>query len=108
MHFALRSLGSKTPYGHSSLLPMNQFRHTKIHARLNQFLRTQTKTLANGRVVDMLPRRGNSGRVVRQNFTLAEREAALHRFYAKYNRGEYYSAFQAELATAKTNGWWKP
>ena len=105
-HLLPRSLGSKTPYRHSSLTPLNKLRHTKAHRELSRHLAKQTKTLPNGTKVDMLPRRGNPGTRVQQNFSKAEREAALHAFYKEYNGGEFYTAFLNELKVAKINKWW--
>ena len=104
-HFVPRSLGSKTPYRHSSLTHLNQADHTRVHQSLNNFLRTKTKTLPNGKVVDMLPRRGNAGAVVRNNFTKQERLKALVDFYKGFDNGKYYQNFLAELKVATQKGW---
>jgi hypothetical protein len=104
-HMVPRSLGSKTPYRHSSLTNLTAAQHTKLHKKLTQHLKTYTKTLANGKKVDMLPRRGNSGRDVRQNFSKQERLHALSDFYKKYEKGKYMPNFLNELRTATQNGW---
>ena len=67
---------------------------------LNAHLRTVTKKLPSGEVVDMMPRRGNAGEVVCRNFTPEERINALDDFYRHFAEGRYYAAFRMELNTA--------
>ncbi len=104
-HFVSRALGSKTPYGHSSLTYLNKRDHTRVHNALNKFLRSQKKTLPDGRVVDMMPRRGNKGLDIRSNFTKQERMKALSGFYKKFDDGRHHQSFVKELKTATQNGW---
>ncbi len=104
-HMVLRSLGSLTPYGHKTLTQLSAGAHTAVHAALRSHLSSITKTLANGKVVDMLPRAFNSGAEVRRNFTRVERLKALAQFYKNYNGGQYMSNFISELRFATKNGW---
>jgi hypothetical protein len=104
-HFVSRALGSRTPYRHSSLTWLNQAEHTRVHAELNKFLRDQTKTLAGGKVVDMMPRRGNSGAEIMKNFTKQERLSALSKFYKQFDGGKYHQNFLSELKVATQKGW---
>jgi hypothetical protein len=105
-HFFLRSLGSQVPYGDSALTYLNAFRHTRMHRALRTFLRQRTKVI-NGITVDMLPRAGNSGSVVRQNFTIGERIRALRDFYRQYQNGNYYQDFLDEVRDAFSRGLWQ-
>jgi|GEM_PF-2311024 len=106
-HFVLRSLGSKTPYRHRSLTYLNEVEHTRLHRELNDFLRKQTKTLANGKKVDMLPRRGNSGKNIIRRFSSEERITAMSNFYKTYDGGKYHQHFLNELKVATQHGWFK-
>jgi hypothetical protein len=74
---------------------------------LNVHLRRITKKLAGGEVVDMMPRRGNAGIVVRRNFTSTERINALDAFYRNFAEGRYYAAFRMELRAALSKGSYK-
>jgi hypothetical protein len=103
-HFFSRSLGSLTTYRHSSLTFLNATDHTAVHDALAKFLRTKTKTVG-GLVYDMLPRKGQSGAVVRSVFTKAERLKALVEFYKSYQGGKYYKTFLNEVKVATQKGW---
>lgn len=102
-HFVMRSLGSKLPYRDSALRHLNAFRHTKLHRRLSAHLDSITKTV-NGQTYTMLPKKGQSGAVIRDIFTPQERLAALDDFYRKYNGGEYYQDFLKELEETLRRG----
>ncbi|MCA9118590.1 MAG: hypothetical protein H6822_03905 [Planctomycetaceae bacterium] len=102
-HFVLRSLGSKVPYKDSILRNLNSFRHTKIHRALSEHLNDLSKTV-DGKIYTMLPKKGQSGKTVREVFGADERLAALDDFYRKYNGGEYYQDFQKELAETLSRG----
>ena len=66
-------------------------------------MRNETKQVGNA-TVDMFARNGNSGAVVRRNFTLPERLTALDRFHTQYQSGAYYDRFNAEVMHAIING----
>jgi len=66
-----------------------------------------TKKLAGGKVVDMMPRRGNAGEVVCRNFRPNERINALDEFYRNFAEGRYYAAFRMELKAAIARGRFK-
>lgn len=91
-------------YGHSSLTFLNAADHTAVHDALAKFLRTKTKTVG-GVVYDMLPRKGQSGAVVRSVFTKTERLKALVEFYKSYQGGKYYKTFLNEVKVATQKGW---
>lgn len=57
---------------------------------MDAYLETKTKVV-NGETVSMRPKRGNSGRIIRQNFTRQERLDALAEFYTK-NKKKYPQA----------------
>ena len=79
-------------------------KHTKLHKRLAQFLnRPEYERAYMGRTITMDPQRWG-GRNVRHAFTREERIAALDAFYRRYNNGEYYQRFQAELKTTLERG----
>ncbi len=103
-HFFPRSLGNLTPYGHASLTFLSASDHTAVHDALAKFLRTKTKTVG-GVVYDMLPRKGQSGAVVRRVFTKTERLKALVEFYKSYQGGKYYMTFLNEVKVATQKGW---
>ncbi|PHQ33165.1 polymorphic toxin-type HINT domain-containing protein [Rhodopirellula bahusiensis] len=103
-HMVPKSLGSSTPYRHSSLTPLTEAEHTALHAALNTHLRSVTKTIG-GKVVDMMPRAYNSGAVVQRNFTRTERLKELAKFYRVYDGGKYMGDFLSELRIAIQNGW---
>jgi hypothetical protein len=67
-------------------------------------LRTVTKKLTGGKVVDLMPRRGNAGKLVLRNFTLDERINAMDEFYRKFAEGRYHAAFRMELNAARAKG----
>lgn len=67
-------------------------------------VRKQTK-VRRGKVVNMLPRRGNAGSVVRDNFTKTERLRALVKFYKGYKNGAHLQDFISELSVATKKGW---
>ncbi|WP_314942988.1 RHS repeat-associated core domain-containing protein [Porphyromonas endodontalis] len=64
--------------------------HIDLHRDMNAYLETKTKVV-NGETVSMRPKRGNSGRIIRQNFTRQERLDALAEFYTK-NKKKYPQA----------------
>ncbi len=103
-HMVPRSLGSTTPYRHSSLTPLSATEHTALHAALTTHLRGVKKTIG-GKTVDMMPRAFNSGSVVRLNFTRTERLRELAKFYKTYDGGKYMGDFLTELRIAIQNGW---
>jgi RHS repeat-associated protein len=67
-----------------SLTRLAEETHKNLHRDMNDFLRTRMDELGN----HMRPQRGNSGQVIRQNFSRQERLEALRDFYrgpgAKY------------------------
>lgn len=102
-HFIPRGLGSLLPYGHKSLPYLSSPTHTRLQNALDAFLRGRTKTLPNGRTVDMMPRKGNPGSQVRQFFTPQERLNAVDEFYRTFEGGRYYPAYRMEFnATVNT------
>jgi hypothetical protein len=103
-HLSPRSLGNRLPYGDDALTLLSGKGHTILQGELEAHLRTITKTLPGGKVVDMLPRRGNSGATVRRNFTPQERIGALDAFYRTFADGRYYAAFRMELNAALKRG----
>ncbi len=64
--------------------------HIDLHRDMNAYLETKTKVI-NGKIVSMRPKRGNSGRIIRLNFTRQERLDALAEFYTK-NKNKYPEA----------------
>ncbi|MGB3410168.1 MAG: hypothetical protein WBA45_03135 [Microthrixaceae bacterium] len=60
------------------LTKLTDVEHKALHKDLNDFLRQQTDDF--GR--HMRPQRGNSGQIIRRNFTRDERLDALARFYS--------------------------
>jgi len=82
-------------------------KHAILQGELNAHLRSVTKKLPGGEVVDMMPRRGNAGKLVRWNFTPEERLNALNSFYRGFAEGRYYVAFRMELNAALAKGMFK-
>jgi RHS repeat-associated protein len=103
-HLIPKALGNLLPYGHKSLTKLSSIKHTVLQGALNEHLQGVTKTLANGKVVNMLPRRGNPGKLVRVNFSLSERMGALDDFYSTFADGAYHPAFRMELNAALRRG----
>ena len=103
-HLFPKALGNNLPYGHKSLILLGRTKHTVLQGMLDRHLRTITKRLQNGTVVDMFPRRGNSGRHIIRNFTLDERINAIDTFYRNFLNGRFYPAFQMELNAAIKGG----
>ncbi len=68
-----------------SLTRLSEEAHKSLHRDLNSFLRTRVDEFGN----HMRPQRGNSGQVIRQNFSKRERLDAMRDFYrgpgAKYS-----------------------
>ena len=54
--------------------------HHELHNDLNAFLKKKTNAAGQ----DMMPRRGNSGKVIRNNFAPDERVQAMREFYLKF------------------------
>ena len=71
------------------LTNMESTDHIDLHRDMNVFLESKTKVI-NEETVSMRPKRGNSGKVIRQNFTRQERLDVLAKFYLqntdKYQR----------------------
>ena len=106
-HFVPASLGSRTPYGPKFLTTyFAQDAHTKIHRELAIFLQKKTAATFEGKIINMLARKGNKGEIVRSTFSKEEREAALDEFYSSYEAGRWHSEYVSELSEAKANGWW--
>jgi len=103
-HLLPRALGNNLPYGHKALTLIRGEKHAILQGELNVHLRSITKKLLGGKVVDMMPRRGNAGKVVLLNFTLDERIRALDDFYRNFAEGRYYAAFRMELKAARAKG----
>lgn len=104
-HLMPHALGNELPYGHKSLtLLKSAMKHTVLQGALDDYLRGITKTLPNGRVVSMLPTRGNPGTIVRRMFSPVERVQAVDRFYRGFAGGRYYPAFRMELNAARKAG----
>jgi len=103
-HMVPKSMGSTTPYKHSSLTGLSEADHNDLHKALGAHLRGKTKVIG-GTTVDMMARRGNAGSKVIKNFSKTERLAALSDFYKSYKGGAYISNFLNELKTATRNGW---
>ena len=59
------------------LVRLNESTHQNLHRDLNNFLRTREDSFGN----HMRPQPGNSGVIIRQNFTRQERLEALRDFY---------------------------
>ena len=70
------------------LTMLDEVDHRQLHKDLNDFLVNKTGVNAKGETVHMRPQRGNSGPVIRDNFSRPERLDALAEFYkvpgAKY------------------------
>ncbi len=70
------------------LTMLDEVDHRQLHKDLNDFLVNKTGVNAKGETVHMRPQRGNSGSVIRDNFSRPERLDALAEFYkgpgAKY------------------------
>ena len=100
-HLWPRALGNYLPYGHKTLTLLSGEKHAILQGELNAHLRTVTKKLPGGQVVDMMPRRGNAGEAVCRNFTPEERINALDAFYRNFAEGRYYTAYRMELNAAR-------
>ncbi|MCB1041294.1 MAG: hypothetical protein KDC35_00025, partial [Acidobacteria bacterium] len=103
-HLYPRALGNILSYGHRSLTSLSSIDHTVLQGALNKYLRRITKKLPDGRVIDMYPRSGNAGALVRKEFSLVERTEALDRFYRNFMNGAYYSAFRMEVNASSRLG----
>jgi len=103
-HLWPRALGNNLPYGHKALTMIRGEKHAILQGELNVHLRSVTKKLPGGELVDMMPRRGNAGKLVRWNFTPEERINVLDGFYRNFAEGRYYVAFRMELNAAWANG----
>jgi len=60
------------------LVRLNELTHQNLHRDLNNFLRTREDAFGN----HMRPQAGNSGVIIRQNFTRQQRLEALRDFYS--------------------------
>jgi hypothetical protein len=87
-----------------ALTYLNEVDHTAVHAALNQYLRGVTKAIEDGTVVDMMPRAGNAGVDIMDNFSRAERYFALRSFYRSYQGGQYLESFLQEAVSAFFSG----
>ncbi|WP_346748067.1 RHS repeat domain-containing protein [Prevotella jejuni] len=72
------------------LTNMESTDHIDLHRDMNVFLESKTKVI-NEETVSMRPKRGNSGKVIRQNFTRQERLDVLAKFYLQ-NTDKYPEA----------------
>ena len=73
-----------------ALTNMESTDHIDLHRDMNVFLESKTKVI-NEETVSMRPKRGNSGKVIRQNFTRQERLDVLAKFYLQ-NTDKYPEA----------------
>lgn len=103
-HLTPKALGNELRYGHKSLTNLGEMKHTVMQGALDNHFRGVTKTLSNGKTVDMLPRRGNPGARVRRVFSLDERVQAVDDFYKTFASGRFYPAFRMELNAARKAG----
>ncbi len=69
--------------------------HKKLHKDMNDFL----KNVKNKFGDDMMPRRGNSGQDIRENFTQKQRENAVNNFYN--GSGSQYTQAAKDAASQK-------
>ena len=102
-HSFPKALGGEV---NQKLTPMSTSRHQNLHKEMNQYLKTQT-TEIDGKVFDMYPRRGNSGRAVRSHFMDPQRFNAVKSFYDRH----YIKYFDARYDYYKNNGImkeWRP
>src|SRR5262245_30432078 len=60
-HLLPRAVGNYLPSGHNALTLLSGEKHAILQGELNVHLRSITKTFSGGKVVDMMPRRGNAG-----------------------------------------------
>ena len=72
------------------LTNMESTDHIDLHRDMNVFLESKTKVI-NEETVSTRPKRGNSGKVIRQNFTRQERLDVLAKFYLQ-NTDKYPEA----------------
>ena len=102
-HMFMRSLGNLLPYGHKALTHLNAADHTAVHAALKIHLLNKTKTVG-GKVVDMMPRRGNPGSTVQSHFDLEERMDAFDEFYRTFQGGKFHQNYLDEVEAALSAG----
>ena len=109
-HLFPRGLGSEIPRRTNKVLTwMSEFRHTKVHAALDEHLDRFTKTIQEAgkpKKITMNPQRSSGDEVI-EHFSMAERYTALEDFYSTYNDGEYYERFMKEVDYMIEKGKWR-
>jgi hypothetical protein len=95
-HYWTRWLGSKVPYGHSSLTPMSPPQHSALHDALRTFLQNRFPHLMHSST--------NSGQSIQAANRLRDRLDALEQFYTTYDNGSHLQGFQKEVLATILSG----
>ncbi len=104
-HLMPRALGNFLPYGHRSLTMLKSVKHTALQRALNAYLRKLPKRFYKGKLYHMCPRAYNSGKIVRNLWTLEERIDAVDQFYLTFMKGVHHTSFRMEINAARKAGY---